>query len=509
MTSFTRLAGTTALCSFVIAPAAMADVTADDVWQVMQDQLAAIGPVKATQARSGDTLSVSGINMTFQLPFDTGTIALNMAGFDLTENGDGTVALSYHEPYTYGVVVDVPNEGTFSGTIEFTFDNASSTISGDPGDIVYDYAIGQLDMRVTQLDFPESDKIDISMEGSITDMSGSSRITVGDLITNQGTHNVGRQTITVAMTDPEGGTFNYTSDIDQTTSTASVALPRGGMEILNLAAALTDGLDLQISATSTGYKTTQINQKDGQTVSEQSSTADTYYSGVALNSTGLHVDGQATDITSDMNTPEIFPLPISIAAASAGGNMTLPLSASDELQDFALAMKMDGLTVNEDLLSMVDPSQALPRDPMTLDLDLSGKVKNLVNWLNIYEVMALEDSGKVPAELHALTLNNLVLDAAGALLTGVGGATFDNSDLETFGGMPRPTGAVDLTLKGGNGLLDTLVTMGLLSEEDVQGARMMSAMFASPDPEGGEDALKSRLEINEEGQVFANGQRLR
>ena len=73
--------------------------------------------------------------------------------------------------------------------------------------------------------------------------------------------------------------------------------------------------------------------------------------------------------------------------------------------------------------------------------------------------------------------------------------------------MPRPKGGVDLTLVGGNGLLDKLVGMGLLPEEQAMGARMMMGLFAVPGE--GEDTLNSRIEVNDEGHVLANGQRIR
>ncbi|MFT7593637.1 MAG: hypothetical protein ACI8R4_000952 [Paracoccaceae bacterium] len=38
---------------------------------------------------------------------------------------------------------------------------------------------------------------------------------------------------------------------------------------------------------------------------------------------------------------------------------------------------------------------------------------------------------------------------------------------------------------------------------------MMLGVVAKPDPDAGEDAMKTRLEITEQGHILANGQRLR
>ena len=104
-------------------------------------------------------------------------------------------------------------------------------------------------------------------------------------------------------------------------------------------------------------------------------------------------------------------------------------------------------------------------------------------------------------------MNTLVVDAAGARLEGQGDVTFDNTDQTTFPGMPKPVGAVDLSLVGGNGLLDKLVGMGMLPEEQAMGARMMMGLFAVPGTEP--DTLSSKIEFTEDGQVLANGQRIK
>ena len=66
--------------------------------------------------------------------------------------------------------------------------------------------------------------------------------------------------------------------------------------------------------------------------------------------------------------------------------------------------------------------------------------------------------------------------------------------------------AVDLTLTGGNALIDKLIAAGLLPEEQAMGARMMMGLLAVPGQTP--DTLNSRIEINAQGHVLANGQRI-
>ena len=171
-----------------------------------------------------------------------------------------------------------------------------------------------------------------------------------------------------------------------------------------------------------------------------------------------------------------------------------------------MTFSLKDFTIADGLWGLFDPSGQLPRDPATMTVDLSGKAKLLFDYLDPAQSAILEQAGTALGELEALTLNELTVDVAGARLTGQGDFTFDNSDTVTFSGFPKPQGAVDLQLLGGNGLLDNLVSIGLLPEDQALGARLMMGLFARPGE--GEDAFVSKIEVNDQGHVLANGQRL-
>ncbi len=156
---------------------------------------------------------------------------------------------------------------------------------------------------------------------------------------------------------------------------------------------------------------------------------------------------------------------------------------------------------------MFDPTAVLPRDPATLIIDTTGKLRWLFDIFDPEAAALVETTGGEPAEVEALEINNLVLSLIGAELTGEGGFTFDNSDKTTFDGMPKPTGSIALNLIGANGVMDNLVKLGFVPEEQVMGARMMLGLFARPG--AGADELVSEIQVTEDGQVLANGQRLR
>jgi hypothetical protein len=170
-------------------------------------------------------------------------------------------------------------------------------------------------------------------------------------------------------------------------------------------------------------------------------------------------------------------------------------------------MRLEGLSIDDMIWMIFDGGEVLPRDPATLILELTGKGNWFVDITDPEAVAEFEENPRAPGDIQALSLNRLLLTVAGAELNGTGDFTFDSSDLATFDGMPRPEGSATFNLIGANGLLDKLVQMGILPEDQAMGARMMMGIFARPG--NGEDTLTSTIEVNSEGAVLANGQRLR
>jgi hypothetical protein len=157
--------------------------------------------------------------------------------------------------------------------------------------------------------------------------------------------------------------------------------------------------------------------------------------------------------------------------------------------------------MSEMLWAMFDPNAQLPRNPATIALDLTGKARLLFSLLDPATASAIGPD-TAPAEVKELDINRLEIAAAGAELTGNGAFAFDNN----AGPVPKPQGAIDLKLTGGNALIDKLVATGLLPEDQAMGVRMMMGLLAVPGATP--DTLNSKIEINEQGHVLANGQRI-
>jgi hypothetical protein len=227
---------------------------------------------------------------------------------------------------------------------------------------------------------------------------------------------------------------------------------------------------------------------------------------LAMNADAISYGASASDQKISLEGGEL-PFPVEAAMEESSFHLTIPTSKSEEDRDVSLGLNLGGFTMSDMLWDIFDAGKTLPRDPATIAFDLNGKVKMLVDLMNPEEMAAADRGEIMPVEPKSLTLNRLLIDAIGARVTGEGAFTFDNTDLVTFDGMPRPEGALNVTVDGANAVIDKLIQMGLLQEQDAMGARMMMSMFAVP--AGGEDQLKSTIEINEQGHVLANGQRIK
>jgi hypothetical protein len=223
--------------------------------------------------------------------------------------------------------------------------------------------------------------------------------------------------------------------------------------------------------------------------------------GYAFSDTELQTNFKSGPGTMAFSAPTT-PLPINIGFAELATDLKFPVATSEAPTPFTFLMKMVDFTLPPEVWGMVDPTGQLPQDPATLVVDTTGMVRLLADF------NAEPAPGEIPPppEVSAVSIQEIRLKIVGAELTGSGDLTLDNTDLVTFGGMPAPTGVLNFTVTGANGLLDKLTAMGLVPEDQLMGVRMMMGVFAKP-AEDGSDSLTSQVEFKDKG-LFVNGQQL-
>lgn len=501
----TAIFSTTSLV--MLATGASADVTAKDIWTDWKGYMSGFGyEVEATEAMSGNSLIITDMKLGFALPEEEGDIAMTVDKVDFVDNGDGTVSITFPEVMPMKFIM-TPNGGpSINAAVNYTTQNFKMTASGDPSKVTYDYSGDAIAFTLDELEIDgESLGDDIAKVAfNSTGVSGRTIMTVGALRAVEQAMTLASSTYSMRFKEP-GGTdgFDMTGAIGKMTFNGQSTLPKT-IDPNDFNAAMKAGFAID-GTFSYENSSSEFAITDRGDVMQGNSSAQYASAGIVMNKDKLEYDIDSTGIAFNLMGGEV-PFPIEVAMGEMDINFMMPVAKSDVPSDFAVGLNLADFSTSEMLWSLVDPTGALPHDPATLSFDITGKAKWLFDLFDPEQMAAVEDGEMAPGELNALTLNKLLVSIAGAKLTGTGDFTFDNTDLESFDGMPKPTGAVDVELVGGNGLMDKLVEMGLLPQEQAMGARMMMGLFARPGE--GEDTLKSKLEINEEGHIIANGQRI-
>ncbi|MCX7558026.1 hypothetical protein OS190_00500 [Sulfitobacter sp. F26204] len=513
MSRFTPIVLGLALPISLASQAAWADLSPSEVWGDWRSYLEGMGyEVMATESRNGDDLSVNDFSVRFALPEQEGDVTMALGTISFNQNRDGTVAIVM--PDTMPISMKGKNsalpESDFTMEMTFAQKGQAITASGDSDAITYLYtaqsfALNLLQMMANGQNLGEQN-IRMTVNGS--DINSSVTMKIGDLRTYDQSANIANLDYDIFVKSIEGdeGEGVIKGKVNGISMTGQGAVPLAIAPGTDVATMLAAGFDMA-GAISYAAGSAAFDIKDPQNGNYvMNSTSQGGEIKVKMGAAGLAYDVAQRDLNLSV-AAEAMPLPFEIQMAQSGFNLAMPVSKSDEVQDFALGIKMTDFTMSDFIWGMFDPSGQLPRDPATIMLDLTGKAKLLIDWMN---PKAVEEMTGSPGELKAVNLENLVVDAAGAKLEGNGGITFDGkgaSVIPGMGGLGSPVGDINLALAGGNGLLDKLVAMGLLPADQAMGARMMMGLFAVPG--SAPDTLKSKIEFTSDGQILANGQRLR
>lgn len=503
-----KLAGTTAVAALLAGNAALADITPEEVWQNWQDMSASYGQaMTATSAvRDGDTLVVSGLNVAQDQ--DGVTVDMTIDEVNFTDNGDGTVEVTASDAYTMDMTLPatpgVEGATPTSMTIAVSQPGMVTTVSGTTTETAYEVDAPSISIKLDSIEGVDAAAVNAMVEATMSTVSGTYTVS-GPADAKVVDVDFGAESVAlnVQVKDPEGK-----SDLQMTGTLADLGvgytLDMAGMTLSgeNMAAALKAGTSIAGSFTHGAMDFVfDVTEATGPTQIAATSTGGTM--SFALDEAGISYEVTGTGTALTLSGAEI-PFPkLTVNYGEIAMNLSMPLLASPDVTDFAFLTKIVDLSVSDELWAMIDPAGSLPRDPATIVLDTKGTVKLTADLVDETAMAALGDAA--PGEVYSLDVTDLRAKAAGAELTGTGAFTFDNTDLVTFDGVPAPTGKLDLKLTGGNVLLDKLVAMGLLTQDDANGARMMISMFANPGATP--DELTSTLEFKDKG-FFANGQRL-
>lgn len=496
------LIGSTALAFLLSGFAAYADVTPEEVWENWKATSMASGTeiTVESEARDGDTLVITGVGMAATADPSV-TSEGKIDEIRLMDLGDGTVEITMSDSYTMTVTtpamdgIEPPVAQTI--TISVNAPGAVTIASGTPEALSYEFSVPTMTLSLVTA----ADAVDpVNVELSAVNTAGSYLVEGVDPMTVSGGFGADSLSLAVKAKGDAG-----TTDLDMTAAVGAIetsfdATILDEETMKDMAAAMAAGFGFHFD-TAYGATSFTVNVVEAGSPTMIAGGVDSGSVAFGIDADLLDYQTSSKGLNLTISSAEI-PFPeVKLGLGEGGFGLTMPTGPSDAPADFSFLAKLVDLSISDEIWGMLDPAGALPHDPATVILDGKGTAQ-LKTSLFDESVMG---SDAPPGDLLSFDLTQLLVKLAGAELTGSGAFTFDNTDLTTFQGMPAPTGMIDLKVSGVNKLIDTLISMGLLTEDDAMGGRMMLSMFANPGD--GEDVFTSVLEFKDKG-FYANGQRL-
>lgn len=500
MTKHIMMRSAASAIALISATAASAQVTAADVWADWQASLALYGQDNLTigaETMTGDTLTVSGIIFGFEEEATKLTGAMGDVTF--TELGDGTVSVGM--ALTNPITISDQDGNILKMSVNQS--GLKVIVSGTPEQMNYDVSADQYAFVVDEIT-EDGKLIEADIRVTLNDIAGRYVTQTGDTRQISSDMTAASLDMIADITPPDtnGDYVTISGKIENIAAASEMALPVTA-DLENPMAMF--GADVSMVASyayEKGAYIFDVNAEGTQTSGSASTGA---------GSLDAKMDGSVLSYDSAVNDLDVavqgaaLPFPIEVSMAQYGFGLDMPMTKTEEPTDFGLRLNLTDLAVNDMIWALADPTNAVPHDPVTIFLDLSGKAKLFIDLFDPEQAEALSID-EAPGELTALTLKDLRIKAAGVDVNGSGDFTFDNTDKVTFDGMPRPQGDLTVNIKGANALIDSLVEIGLLPDDQAMVGRLMMGMFAKVT---GDDELTSNVEINAQGQVIANGQRVK
>ena len=494
---------TTSSVLALFAGPAFADLTAEDV---LADQLSRMGMYGLDvqtqgQNRSGNVLTVEGLTAAASIPGEDVNIVLAMGGAIYTEQGDGSVLVTYPDEIPLVVQVSAPDEDDVAFEMTIQQSGMQSLVTGSTEQFRYEFSGDSASITDFKIEGPDDvDDVEMDITVDMSGFLGVMNIAGGDVRPYDLDMTLGAIKMLFDVKELDGdGNFNLTFDVSDVAAKYAGSMARQNL-MDSFATTIANG-NAVAGNFSHGQATYDfdISAPDGSVTGNASTGSGSF--DFTMNENGIDYGGVTKD-TSITVSGSALPLPpMTFQMAEYGGRFKIPVVPGEEPQDFAFAVSIVDVLVDPILWSMFDPGEQLPRDPATIIIDTSGELVMLQDVFDPAFADSIGQSGP-PGQINALDVNEIKVSLAGAELTGDGALIFNND-----GTIPVPAGIVNLALSGGNTLLDTLVGMGLLPEEQAMGARMMSGLFARPGE--GPDTLVSTIEMKEDGSILANGQRIK
>ena len=475
--------------------AADADLTAAGLWTDWQSAAASRDITVAAEevTEIGDGLLLTGVTARL-MQQDDATVTAEIPLVTLSELGDGQVQIAFPE----GQRIAFEQTGDTPMSAVLAIDTAALTVtaSGTPAETDYAWLAPMLSVTLEEFD-PGDEPLEADLSVTARDLSG--RLTGYDAQLDgpiTAVFEAAETAWSFGFTDPAADATMNTeaSQSDVVLQAESIGLSPEG----------TPGDDARLRLA--------FDAGSGMSRSTQSFEGETQLSETSHDSASFRVDmtpeeafytGAGAGVSVTLDGPALPVRPIIMAIEELDMAFVGPVADADTPQPFDLTLEVINLMPDASLWAQLDPGEALPRVPVTLEADLEGQAL-LGPAARIPAMPAGSSPEFAPTEL---TVNRIDLSYGDSSAKATGAFTFPApSDAAVPLSQPQPEGALDVTLTGIPELLGLLSQSGLLQQQQMMAAQMMLGMFTAPQPDG---TMTSRIESRSDGSLFVNGNQMR
>ncbi|WP_375688847.1 DUF2125 domain-containing protein [Pseudooceanicola sp. LIPI14-2-Ac024] len=481
-------------------------LTPEELWGQWQDFLTSSGyEVSVDTGGSGSELILDNLTLTreIQTPDQSGTVAANLGQYTMTGQGDGSVLITM--PDSQPIVIDVTAEGEppVQVTLEQTAAAFEMRAQGSLEDTQYSYSGDSYGLALTSV-VEDGTPIELGTAGMLLSaIAGTTDIKTDTAYEIEQQFTAETMTYTLDITEPptEGtGHVVAAGMLSGIRSTGGGTIPIG-VDSSDFAALAAAGFDVS-GALSFESSAGENAFTDGdQSVNLKTRSGGGQYT---FGLDGARVTYQATgqDLGMEISGSEV-PFPLNLEATEAGFQISLPLAKSEEAQDFEMSFTLAGVTLPDQLWAMADPEGRLPRDPLTLQLAVSGTGELFVDLTNEAQMQQLAETGGTPGQVETLKVETLTIEGLGAQIDATADLTVDNDTPSPMGQGPNVYGTANIHLVGVQALLQTLAQMGLIPPaQAMMGAGMISQLGRQV---SGPDDLEADITMDQQGALTING----
>ncbi|MEX0282594.1 MAG: DUF2125 domain-containing protein, partial [Arenibacterium sp.] len=289
MQKFIKSGGATAIILALSAPVALADITADDVWSDWRSYMSEAGyDISASEARSGNRLTISDMSMSLPIPEEDATVTLNLGTLSMVENGDGSVNVEFPSPMPIGFSVNGGGAEQVRGSVIMTHTGSVMQVTGDPNSMTYTHSSATNEITLGEI-VAEGQPLPpgiADLKISFNETSGVTKMTSGDLREFDQTYNVGSITYDIKVNDPgsnDGGSMK--GALTGLRSAGSGAMPKD-VDPSDMAAMMAAGLQFEGSI-SYDSGNSDIQGQDGSDQFAMTTSSSGGNFGIAINRTNL------------------------------------------------------------------------------------------------------------------------------------------------------------------------------------------------------------------------------